>query len=102
MDNIVRIQLHRVEKLLADRRMALTLDDGALAWLGDKGYDPVYGARPLKRAIQREVETPLARKILEGAVRDGQTVVVDCPAKSEGLTFSAKGGEAAESTGTGR
>ena len=102
LKEIVDIQLGRLRKRLGERRVELELTDAAKTHLVSEGYDPAYGARPLKRAIQREVETPLARKILEGAVRDGQTVVVDCPAKSEGLTFSAKGGEGAESTGTGR
>src|SRR5690606_4122128 len=65
MDGIVRIQLERVEKLLADRRMSILLDDSTLRWLGDKGYDPVYGARPLKRVIQKELVDPIARKLLE-------------------------------------
>ena len=85
MDNIVRIQLHRVEKLLADRRMALTLDDGALAWLGDKGYDPVYGARPLKRVIQKELIDPIARKLLAGDIEDGSVIAVS--AGEEGLSI---------------
>ena len=76
MDNIVRIQLQRVEKLLADRRMALSLDDSALAWLGDKGYDPVYGARPLKRVIQKELIDPIARKLLAGVIEDGSVISV--------------------------
>jgi len=75
MDNIVKIQLQRVEKLLADRRMSLSLDDAALHWLGDRGYDPVYGARPLKRVIQKELIDPIARKLLEGGLEDG--VVID-------------------------
>ncbi|MEW6018718.1 MAG: AAA family ATPase, partial [Pseudomonadota bacterium] len=85
MDNIVRIQLHRVEKLLADRRMALTLDDGALAWLGDKGYDPVYGARPLKRVIQKELIDPIARKLLAGDIEDGSVIAVS--AGEDGLSI---------------
>ena len=76
MDNLVRIQLQRVEKLLADRRMALSLDDSALAWLGDKGYDPVYGARPLKRVIQKELIDPIARKLLAGDIEDGSVISV--------------------------
>jgi len=74
MDSIVTIQLARLEKLLADRRLTLSLDPGALHWLGDKGYDPVYGARPLKRVIQRELQNPLAQQILEGRVQDGASV----------------------------
>src|SRR6202522_604703 len=60
MDSIVKIQLERVEKLLADRRMAITLDAGALHWLAERGYDPIYGARPLKRVIQKELVDPIA------------------------------------------
>jgi ATP-dependent Clp protease ATP-binding subunit ClpB len=62
MGDIVRIQLQRVEKLLADRRMTLALDAEALHWLADKGYDPVYGARPLKRVIQKELVDPIAKQ----------------------------------------
>ncbi len=83
MDGIVRIQLRRVEKLLADRRMALSLDDGALHWLGDRGYDPVYGARPLKRVIQKELIDPIARKLLQGELEDGS--VIDVHAGDDGL-----------------
>jgi ATP-dependent Clp protease ATP-binding subunit ClpB len=85
MDNIVRIQLQRVEKLLADRRMALSLDDSALVWLGDKGYDPVYGARPLKRVIQKELIDPIARKLLAGDIEDGSVIAVS--AGEEGLSI---------------
>jgi ATP-dependent Clp protease ATP-binding subunit ClpB len=76
MDSIVRIQLQRVEKLLADRRMTISLDDGALHWLSDKGYDPVYGARPLKRVIQKELIDPIARKLLAGEFEDGSVIAV--------------------------
>ena len=76
MDNIVRIQLRRLEKLLADRRMALALDDAAMTWLADKGYDPVYGARPLKRVIQKELVDPVARKLLAGELSDGSVIAV--------------------------
>jgi ATP-dependent Clp protease ATP-binding subunit ClpB len=61
MGGIVRIQLGRVDRLLADRRMAIALDGGAEAWLADEGYDPVYGARPLKRVIQKALIDPIAR-----------------------------------------
>jgi len=74
MDAIVRIQLERVEKLLADRRMAIVLDDAALHWLGDKGYDPVYGARPLKRVIQKELVDPIAKRLLAGEFKDGEHI----------------------------
>lgn len=74
MDAIVRIQLQRVEKLLADRRMTLALDASAEAWLADKGYDPIYGARPLKRVIQKELVDPLARLLLAGTLKDGDVI----------------------------
>jgi ATP-dependent Clp protease ATP-binding subunit ClpB len=76
MDAIVRIQLQRVEKLLADRRMTLSLDSGAEAWLADKGYDPIYGARPLKRVIQKELVDPMARLLLAGTLKDGDVIDV--------------------------
>jgi len=77
MGPIVDIQVARVQKLLAARKVALELSDGARAWLGRVGYDPVYGARPLKRAVQKYVQDPLADLILRGEVRDGATVRVD-------------------------
>ncbi len=76
MDNIVRIQLQRVETLLADRRMAIALDPAAMHWLAEKGYDPVYGARPLKRVIQKELIDPIARKLLAGEFADGSVIEV--------------------------
>ncbi|HUO12297.1 MAG TPA: ATP-dependent chaperone ClpB, partial [Caulobacteraceae bacterium] len=76
MDSIVKIQLERVEKLLADRRMAINLDPGALHWLGERGYDPIYGARPLKRVIQKELVDPIARKLLAGDLEDGSVINV--------------------------
>ena len=77
MAPIVDIQVGRVGKLLADRKVELRLSDAARAWLGRVGYDPVYGARPLKRAVQRHLQDPLADLILRGAVKDGATVQVD-------------------------
>ncbi len=76
MAAIVEIQLVRLEGLLADRKIDLDLDESARAWLADKGYDPTYGARPLKRVIQREVQDPLADKILAGEVPDGAKVKI--------------------------
>jgi ATP-dependent Clp protease ATP-binding subunit ClpB len=76
MDGIVKIQLQRVERLLADRRMSIALDDAALHWLGERGYDPVYGARPLKRVIQKELIDPIARKLLAGELDDGAVIDV--------------------------
>ncbi|QUT07071.1 ATP-dependent chaperone ClpB [Sphingobium phenoxybenzoativorans] len=77
MAPIVDIQVSRVQKLLKDRKVTLDLSDGARAWLGRVGYDPVYGARPLKRAVQRYLQDPLADLILRGDVPDGSTVKVD-------------------------
>jgi ATP-dependent Clp protease ATP-binding subunit ClpB len=76
MDSIVTIQLERVEKLLSDRRMAIHLDGGARHWLAERGYDPVYGARPLKRVIQKELVDPIARKLLAGDLEDGTVIQV--------------------------
>jgi ATP-dependent Clp protease ATP-binding subunit ClpB len=83
MDSIVRIQLKRVEKLLAGRRMTLNLDRAALHWLGERGYDPVYGARPLKRVIQKDLIDPIAKKLLGGELADGSVIHVG--ADPEGL-----------------
>ena len=83
MAGIVRIQLSRFERLLADRRLTLALDDSAAAWLADKGYDPVYGARPLKRVIQKDLVDPIAKKLLAGEIEDGSVIAVS--AGEEGL-----------------
>lgn len=77
MAPIVDIQVQRVQKLLKDRKITLNLSDAAKAWLGRVGYDPVYGARPLKRAIQRYLQDPLADLLLRGEVPDGATVSVE-------------------------
>ncbi len=76
MHAIVDIQIERLLKRLLARRITLELDDGARAWLADKGYDPVYGARPLKRVIQRHLQDPLAQLLLSGTVTDGATLPV--------------------------
>ena len=76
MAGIVDIQLARLEKLLADKNVSLSLDDSAREWLAQEGYDPAYGARPLKRVIQKSLQNPLAELILEGKVMDGDTVRV--------------------------
>ncbi len=89
LKEIVEIQLNGLRKRLAERHIELELTDRARGHLVRSGYDPNYGARPLKRAIQREIETPMARKILGGEVRDGQRVVVDLD-KSEKLVFETK------------
>jgi ATP-dependent Clp protease ATP-binding subunit ClpB len=85
MDAIVRIQLRRVEKLLENRRMAIDVDAGALHWLGQRGYDPVYGARPLKRVIQKDLVDPIAKKLLAGELADGS--VIQVAAGDKGLTI---------------
>jgi ATP-dependent Clp protease ATP-binding subunit ClpB len=76
MDAIVKIQLGRVEKLLDGHRMTIVVDPAALHWLGERGYDPVYGARPLKRVIQKELIDPIARKLLAGELADGGAIQV--------------------------
>ncbi|WP_297803255.1 ATP-dependent chaperone ClpB [uncultured Brevundimonas sp.] len=83
MGGIVRIQLKRLEALMNERRLTLALDDSALNWLADKGYDPVYGARPLKRVIQKQLVDPMARKLLAGEFTDGSVVHVS--ASEDGL-----------------
>ena len=77
MGPIVELQVARVAALLKDRKITLELTDAAERWLGRVGYDPVYGARPLKRAIQRYLSDPLAEKLLAGEVPDGSTVKID-------------------------
>jgi ATP-dependent Clp protease ATP-binding subunit ClpB len=77
MGPIVEIQVARVAKLLRDRKITLDLTDAAKRWLGRVGYDPVYGARPLKRAVQRYLQDPLAEKLLAGEIPDGATVRID-------------------------
>jgi ATP-dependent Clp protease ATP-binding subunit ClpA len=89
LGQIIEIQLRRVRHRLAQRRINLELTDAAKRHLVKAGYDPVYGARPLKRAIQKELETPLGRQILAGEVHDGQKVVVDYDDIRGELTFTA-------------
>jgi ATP-dependent Clp protease ATP-binding subunit ClpB len=88
MDKIVDIQIGRLSRLLADRKIAIDLDDKARHWLGNAGYDPVYGARPLKRVIQRRLQDPLAQLLLEGKIADGATVHVS--ASKTGLTVNGR------------
>jgi ATP-dependent Clp protease ATP-binding subunit ClpB len=76
MKRIVDIQLRHLQDLLAERKIKLEIDDTAKAWLANTGYDPVYGARPLKRVIQRHLQNPLATMLLAGTIRDGETVSV--------------------------
>ena len=76
MKRIVDIQLKALQKLLDDRKIVLNVDEQAKTWLANTGYDPVYGARPLKRVIQRHLQNPLATMLLSGALKDGDTVTV--------------------------
>jgi ATP-dependent Clp protease ATP-binding subunit ClpB len=95
MDVIVDIQVARLRKLLEGRKITVELDEAARTWLADQGYDPVYGARPLKRVIQRNVQDPLAELLLSGEIADGQKVTVS--AGAEGLIIDGHevGGETA-------
>jgi ATP-dependent Clp protease ATP-binding subunit ClpB len=85
MAGIVTIQLKSLEKRLAERHITLQLDDSAHQWLANEGYDPLYGARPLKRVIQRTLQNPLAEKLLAGSIKDGDTIEVS--ASDLGLYF---------------
>jgi ATP-dependent Clp protease ATP-binding subunit ClpB len=88
MSRIVDIQMARLRSLLEDRKITLTLDASARDWLAEKGWDPAYGARPLKRVIQKSVQDPLAEMILAGTIKDGENVKVS--ADKIGLTFNGK------------
>jgi ATP-dependent Clp protease ATP-binding subunit ClpB len=91
MGRVVDIQIGRLQTILGDRKISLVLDEGARSWLAETGYDPVYGARPLKRVIQRNLQNPLATMILSGKVRDGDTVSVS----AEGGSLAINGEEVA-------
>jgi ATP-dependent Clp protease ATP-binding subunit ClpB len=86
MGCIVDIQMQRLQKLLEDRKITLTLEPKGREWLAEKGYDPAYGARPLKRVIQKSVQDPLAELILSGKIKDGEKVVIS--AGKQGLVFN--------------
>ena len=88
MEGIVEIQLDRLQRILTDRKIVLEIDDRAKAWLAEAGYDPAYGARPLKRVIQRALQNPMASQILEGKVREGDTVAVS--ADDQGLVVGGQ------------
>jgi len=88
MTKIVDIQMVRLAKLLEERKITIALDPSAREWLADKGWDPAYGARPLKRVIQKAVQDPLAEMILSGAVKDGDRMTIS--AGKQGLTFNGK------------
>ena len=87
--HIAEIQLDRVRKLLADRRLELDVTEAGMTLLADRGYDPQYGARPLKRVIQRLVQDPLAIRILEGEFPEGSKIVADVDTSGDGLRFEA-------------
>eukprot|EP01026_Neomeris_dumetosa_P053769 TRINITY_DN4809_c0_g2_i3.p1 TRINITY_DN4809_c0_g2~~TRINITY_DN4809_c0_g2_i3.p1 ORF type:complete len:756 (-),score=122.42 TRINITY_DN4809_c0_g2_i3:344-2611(-) len=91
---IVQIQAHRVEQRLGEKKLKLHLTDDAIDYLANKGYDPVYGARPVKRLVQRELETGIAKSILRGEFVEDDTVVVDAPGgqESSGLVISKRNG----------
>jgi ATP-dependent Clp protease ATP-binding subunit ClpB len=86
--HIVDLQVRAFATRLSDRRISLEVTDAARAWLAERGYDPAYGARPLRRLVQREIGDRLARALLAGEVRDGQTVLVDVDETGETLTFN--------------
>jgi ATP-dependent Clp protease ATP-binding subunit ClpB len=88
MGKIVDIQMQRLAKLVEDRKIAIVLDPSGRDWLAEKGWDPAYGARPLKRVIQKSVQDPLAEQILAGTVKDGDQVVIS--ADRGGLAFNGK------------
>jgi ATP-dependent Clp protease ATP-binding subunit ClpB len=88
MSRIVDIQMARLQSLLEDRKITVVLDASARDWLADKGWDPAYGARPLKRVIQKSVQDTLAEMILAGTIKDGEKVKIS--ADKIGLTFNGK------------
>jgi ATP-dependent Clp protease ATP-binding subunit ClpB len=97
MGAIVDIQMSRLARLLEERKITIDLDPKGRQWLADRGYDPAYGARPLKRVIQKSVQDPLAERILAGRTHDGETVAIS--ADDEGLSID---GEIVENTGAGQ
>jgi ATP-dependent Clp protease ATP-binding subunit ClpB len=93
MGRIVDIQLQRLTKLLEERKITIQLEPAAREWLAEKGYDPAYGARPLKRVIQKFVQDPLAEMILAGRIKEGERVAIS--AGKGGLTFNGEVAKAA-------
>jgi len=94
LKKILQIQLERLRSRLAERHIRIELTPAAETHLAREGYDPVYGARPLKRAIQKELETPLGRRLLAGEIKDGDKVMVDW--KDNQFTFKTEGAEQPE------
>jgi ATP-dependent Clp protease ATP-binding subunit ClpB len=99
LKKILGVQLGRLRARLAEQHIDLALTETAATHLAREGYDPVYGARPLKRAIQKELETPIGRRLLAGEIKDGDKVIVDW--KDGEFTFSTKTAERAETVGSG-
>ena len=101
---IVTLQIRQIERMLADQKIKIHLSTAAQDYLADVGYDPIYGARPLRRAIQRELQNPIATKILETTFGEGDTIFVDCvvggsaPIESRSLTFGTKPTQSKKST----
>jgi len=87
IDHIVDLQLAHLRKLLADRKLTIRLTDAARTFLADEGYDPVFGARPLKRAVQRMLQNPLALAVLDGTFKDGDVIVADVQEGTDALSF---------------
>ena len=88
LGQILDIQMNRLRKRLAERQITLTVSEQVKEKLVEIGYEPAFGARPLKRTIQKEMETPIARKLLEGSIRDGQEILVGL--EGDKLTFVGK------------
>jgi ATP-dependent Clp protease ATP-binding subunit ClpC len=88
LKSIVDLLIREVERRLAERKIKLDVNEEAKAWLAQKGYDPVYGARPLRRAVQRYVENPISTKILQSEFKEGDTIAIGL--KEEGLSFAAR------------
>jgi len=88
IDHIVDLQLAHLRKLLADRKLTIRLTDAARTFLADEGYDPVFGARPLKRAVQRMLQNPLALAVLEGTFKEGDVIVADVQEGTDALSFT--------------
>jgi ATP-dependent Clp protease ATP-binding subunit ClpB len=99
LKQIVEIQLEHLRRRLGERHIGLELTDAARTHLVEVGFDPAYGARPLKRTIQKEIETAVGRMLLQGKVRDGQTVRVDYDPEQGGLTFTPQAASAPEPVG---
>jgi ATP-dependent Clp protease ATP-binding subunit ClpB len=87
--SIVNIQVRKLEQRLAERRIQLKIDEKAKSWLAKEGFDPAYGARPLKRVIQKEIQDKLALQLLEGKFKEGDSIIADVDDKKGGLVFKA-------------